>query len=65
MTKTRKLNLEELRTFINEAMNEDTTDGELASDEHQATIDSEEAEDTLSESVQLLRWKKLAGLIKD
>tara|TARA_B100001094_G_C17676275_1_gene551213 strand:+ start:360 stop:557 length:198 start_codon:yes stop_codon:yes gene_type:complete len=63
---TKKLTLEQLRTLITEALNEDSTDaGEIASDEHEAQVDSEEAEDQLSEGAQLQRWKKLAGLLKD
>jgi len=64
--KTKKLTLEQLRSLITEALNEDTTsDGEMASDEHAAQIDSEEAEDQLSEGAELQRWRKLAGLLKD
>ncbi len=64
--KTRKLTLEKLRTFINEAMNEDTVaKGEVEAEEAEAKTSAEEAEDDLNESAQLLRWKKLAGLLKD
>lgn len=63
---TKKLTLEQLRTLITEALNEDSSSaGEIASDEHAAQIDAEETEDQLSEGAQLQRWRKLAGLLKD
>jgi|TARA_B110000467_G_C18239359_1_gene433610 hypothetical protein len=62
---TKKLTLEKLRRFINEAINEDIeTTGEVEADEAEAKTDAEESEDALSESTQLLRWKKLAGLLE-
>jgi hypothetical protein len=62
---TKKLTLEKLRRLINEAINEeDTAAGEVEADEAAAKTATEETEDALSESVQLLRWKKLAGLLE-
>lgn len=62
---TKKLTLEKLRKLINEAINEDdTATGEVEAEEAEAKTAAEESQDDLSESVQLLRWKKLAGLLE-
>lgn len=62
---TKKLTLEKLRRLINEAINEDDTAvGEVEADEAEAKTSAEESQDALSESAQLQRWKKLAGLLE-
>ena len=71
----KKLTIAELRSLITEALNEDhheknelAEDAENAAEEEKmqtraAQLKNDETE--LSESAQLDRWRKLAGLLKD
>ncbi len=70
----RKLTIAELRSLITEALNEDShekdemhEDAESAAAAEKAETAEEEAEiqsESLDESAQLERWKKLAGLLE-
>lgn len=69
----KKLSVKELRTLIMEALNEEASEKhEISEDAESAAAEQEmetrasadkEAEETMSESAQLERWKKLAGLL--
>ena len=71
----KKLSVKELRALIMEALNEEASGKqEISEDAESAAAEQEmetrasadkEAEETMSESAHLERWKKLAGLLTD
>lgn len=74
MTTLKKITVEELRTLITEALNEDSgiedasdQENEIQSDELAAAADRDEATNESAvddDEVILERWRKMAGILK-